>query len=210
MKICTKCLLPRSLAAFSARKASPDGLSPKCKQCAKAYDKLWSAANPDKTRANQVRWRSANPDKKRAQDATWRAANQEKVKASQVAWRKANPGKASARASDWNKSNPEKRKTISAKYSAANPEKSAASVRLRNARKLHATPSWADLARIKCYYAVAAMLNREGLQKWEVDHIVPLRGKNVCGLHISHNLQLLTARENQSKGNKHPDGYSPA
>jgi hypothetical protein len=64
----------------------------------------------------------------------------------------------------------------------------------RRARKLHATPSWANLALIKEIYA-----NAEGMH---VDHIIPLQGELVCGLHVENNLQYLTPEENLAKSNK--------
>ncbi len=65
----------------------------------------------------------------------------------------------------------------------------------RKCAKLNATPAWADLEKIKHIYKGCP----EG---YHVDHIVPLRGRDVCGLHIPINLQYLTAAENLSKGNK--------
>lgn len=65
----------------------------------------------------------------------------------------------------------------------------------RRAAKLRATPSWADLNAIRAIYAQCP-------KGYHVDHIVPLKGKNVCGLHIAANLQILSAQDNISKNNK--------
>ena len=63
------------------------------------------------------------------------------------------------------------------------------------ARKLQAMPPWADEEAIKRVYLNCP----KGM---EVDHILPLRGINVCGLHVEYNLQYLTPSENKAKGNK--------
>lgn len=65
----------------------------------------------------------------------------------------------------------------------------------RRKRVNQATPVWAELDKIKLLYIEAAKL---GLQ---VDHIIPIAGKNVCGLHVLANLQLLTEEENRRKKN---------
>lgn len=56
------------------------------------------------------------------------------------------------------------------------------------------TPAWADMQKIVEFYKNCP----EGHQ---VDHIIPLRGKTVSGLHIVENLQYLTAKENRNKSN---------
>jgi hypothetical protein len=61
--------------------------------------------------------------------------------------------------------------------------------------KLHATPKWANLEDIKLKYEFCPY----GLV---VDHIVPLQGKRVCGLHVPWNLQYLTKEDNARKYNK--------
>ena len=75
-----------------------------------------------------------------------------------------------------------------------NPGKTAAKAAKRRAIKLQAIPPWADLEKIKEFYQNCP----EG---HHVDHIVPLRHPLVCGLHVSENLQYLTAEENLKKGN---------
>jgi len=106
--------------------------------------------------------------------------------------------------------NREKRKAANAEYRANNLEKERARSRkfirdnrpyynaqlaLRKARKLQATPMWADLNAIERIY-------RDCPPDMTVDHIVPLVHPMVCGLHVPQNLQYLTALENSSKGNR--------
>lgn len=104
----------------------------------------------------------------------------------------------------WIEQNRDRHNAKSNKWARLNPGKVNARTARRYASKTQATPKWlseSQLLGIKCRYQVAAMLNKEGLAKWEVDHIVPLRGKEVCGLHVPWNLRVVQQTENRRKSN---------
>ena len=75
----------------------------------------------------------------------------------------------------------------------------------RRTKILTQTPSWLTKEQrddiINIYQAAAARTLHTNIQH-EVDHIVPLRGENVSGLHVPWNLQILTEQENRQKSNK--------
>ena len=77
---------------------------------------------------------------------------------------------------------------------AKDPSKAKAKSVLRQVSKIQRTPAWADQDKITEFY-------RNCPEGYHVDHIVPLRGKNVSGLHVHTNLQYLTAEENLKKSN---------
>lgn len=77
-----------------------------------------------------------------------------------------------------------------------------ASNSLRYAIKKQRTPSWADIQKIEEFYILANSLTISTGIKHHVDHIVPLQGVLVSGLHVEYNLRVIPARDNLSKSNK--------
>jgi len=76
---------------------------------------------------------------------------------------------------------------------------------IRRAAKIQRTPKWLteqELELIAGFYAESKLREKETGIKFNVDHIVPLQGKTVCGLHVPWNLQVITAYDNLVKGNR--------
>jgi 5-methylcytosine-specific restriction endonuclease McrA len=120
------------------------------------------------------------------------------------------------RTKNWTDKNPErvkaylnsdemqvKRKEYAKNFYQANRDYYIAKDAKRRATKLQATTKWGQEG-VRAFYKKAKELQAMNLgTKYHVDHIVPLVGNNVCGLHNQFNLQILTASENWHKGNKH-------
>lgn len=161
-----------------------------CSVCRAAQALARYHAAPETARAREKAWRTVNAAKKNAYARAWRAANPEKTVVYNTTQRaKHPPGEATARVKAWRLANPGSAKFHSLFYG-----------NRRRATELQRTPAWADLSAIKVVYQDAAEYREAGLEV-DVDHIIPLQGEFVSGLHVPENLRVCLSSVNRSKSN---------
>ena len=193
---CRKC---RVKAQNDRRLANIDEYRKKTRE----YLREWRAKNPEKQAANCKRYDEKNRDKRNAYAKQYRKDNPEKIKALLQSWVKANPEKMKGymqKASKaWHELNPD----YQSNFYKANKERYVAARARRRAAQESATPTWLtaiDKAMIQEMYDVSEARYIQTGIKHHVDHIVPINGKGVAGMHVPWNLQVITAHENLSKG----------
>jgi hypothetical protein len=143
-----------------------------CVECRNEKNKL----NKDK----QDKWAQENRERRNAVSRYLYHTNIEKQRERTRKKYADNPEKINATNDNWRQRNKERLRSYWAK---------------RRAAKLQRTPSWADMKAISDFYEKCP-------DGYHVDHIIPLQGKTVCGLHVLENLQYLPAKENLRKFNR--------
>lgn len=167
------------------------------------YLREWRAKNPEKQAAICKKYDEKNRDKRNAYAKQYRKDNPEKIKELAKSWAEQNPekikGYAVKAAKAWNERNPD----YHSNFYKANKERYVAARARRRAAQESATPTWLtaiDKAMIQEMYDVSEARYIQTGIKHHVDHIVPINGKGVSGMHVPWNLQVITAHENLSKG----------
>lgn len=203
MRICTRCKCQKPLFEFQKKCDTADGVTSRCKACLSEVSKAAYTARKDAILAKNKAWYEANKVdvNQRRKINLDREAHKEKCRA----YYKEN--KASIRVANdaWNAANPEVMRRVWREYAKRNTVNRNANSAERRAKKHNALAKWdTELTTLVTKEAAAlCRLRAKTLGgKWHVDHVVPLRGKIVSGLHVWNNLQVLPAKANISKGNK--------
>lgn len=135
----------------------------------------------------------------------WYLKNRELTKARAKAWAEGNPEKRSEILAKNRKANADSRNSYNRLWFAANSEKRAAYEAKRRATILQRTPKWLtedDFWLIEQAYDIAKLRTEMFGFEWHVDHVVPLQGKKVSGLHVPINLSVIPGTDNCRKSAK--------
>jgi hypothetical protein len=122
-----------------------------------------------------------------------------------IAWAKANPEKMIAYKKKYEVNNSEKIEQYRKQWKSLNKNKVLSNTHKRQASKLNATPLWFnELDEFVISEAIDLATIREKTTgiKWHVDHMIPLKAKEACGLHCADNIQVIPASINLMKNNK--------
>ena len=186
-KTCTKCSIEKPLEDFDTfnDKSRPKGKRVRghCKDCRRAMVKVYDSKNKSSKSEYSKAYREANYESLSEKGRDYRRDNLDKITAYFKVWAQENPGKVSLHRT--------KRRQG-----------------LRNA-----TPVWlsdTQIDEIGDFYTLAKDCYLVTGEAYEVDHIVPIQGKDICGLHVPWNLQVLPRDLNRKKSNLYePDSPSP-
>lgn len=184
------------------------------------YDPKYYLKNKETMKKSSKNYREQNAEKIRIRDSENYLLNKEKILLERKKYYQENLQKQRNRKKIYRELNPEKYKESNKKCYAKHAEKRKKAVNIyrknnsakinalvnkRRCLEIRATPKWItkdQLNEMEEFYILAKELEWLGNEKLEVDHIIPLNGKNVKGLHVPWNLQILPRSKNREKSNK--------
>lgn len=187
MKKCACCKKEKDNSEFYKDKRAKDGLISSCKVCHTDRVYKWREENKDTWAAYSAKYQKDNKESVNAKSKRWKDNNKEHLK-------------------QYSLKNKEYIRIKERERYKKNPAKAVAKVRERQAAKLQRTPAWLtthDYKVMESKYAIAAWLSAVVGIEYHVDHVIPLRGKNVSGLHVPDNLSVIPAKDNLEKSNKY-------
>ena len=195
--MCNKCQCEKPISEFGKDRARYDGLTYRCLKCRKAANKTQS----DVIRAQKRDHYKRNKELLLSRKRESYLGKAEEKRAYQRAYAAARPEETKLKSKLFYVKNPDYYKQFRQKY----PDRINAKEVKRKTAKMNRTPPWLtedDFWLIEQAYDLAAKRTQMFGFSWHVDHIIPLQGKIVSGLHVPCNLQVIPGSINTSKQNK--------
>jgi 5-methylcytosine-specific restriction endonuclease McrA len=189
-KFCSCCQRTRLASDFNRRKASPDGLGYKCKSCEKEYRK----ANAARYKNLRREYYEAHRDLENERSLEYYRENRDRLIRQHAEYMRMTAAQQAA-------------------YRIENKDAYAARLAFGRAARSKRVPPWFTqdhFDQTRVFYQRARDATDLSGVPYQVDHIVPLRGKKVSGLHVPWNLQVITADENLRKGNRYEHTPRPS
>lgn len=183
----------------------------------------WTRKNPEKNRAKSSAWNAANPLWKQTRDRAYYEENKEVFREKSKSYRDKNAPEIKLKKQAYYLDNKEKISVLrKLRYQETKQESREYSIRfkkenrayynaagqMRALKKKKATPRWLSIEQIedmRNLYRLSELMTSETGTAHHVDHIVPIMGIGVCGLHVPWNLRVITQEENLKKGRRLPD-----
>lgn len=187
--------------------ARENRLKPGAAERHKEYAKAWALRNAERVnelrQANYEKDRQGNIEKAR----TWKKRNPAKVLESQRSRAVVNRDKNRAARKAWEQKNPEAAAESFKRYRERNRAKIRARLTVSKQGREKRRVAWANPEAILAIYRHAEYMTRTTGRLHVVDHIIPLQGRKVSGLHVETNLRVIEHHEN---ARKHNSWESPA
>ena len=193
LKVCKTCKEEKPLSAFYKDRSYKDGLRKDCKSCISKRAAEHYQKNRDAISEAKKKYYQKNRDVIAEAHKKYRQKNRDVIAEVKKKWHQENRDSISEQKKTWRK---------------ANPELVSANTASRRARKKQAQPPWLTeehINQIKAKYKNSKRMKKLTGILHHVDHIVPLKGENVCGLHVPWNLQVIPAKHNLEKNNRFDD-----
>lgn len=209
VKICSKCGLEKPLFEFNRDKNRRDGCYPQCRGCTRSNSRIFYQNNKTKVLTQHSRWKNKNKKRIKLVNAEWYLRNLEHAKQIRSKYRRVHKREAVYRSHEWRIQHPERARFHYKKWRYNNRGVVNMHTEKHRSIKLKATLSGISNSSFVAFYIEAARLTKETGRLWHVDHVVPLQGKNVCGLHVPWNLQVIPGVENCKKGNRFEPNIIP-
>lgn len=211
MKTCTKCGETKPLDQYPKHSTCKGGRAPVCRECKLIKKRAYYCANAAALKAKATEYQRNNRERTNAIARKHLANNREninararernatdsaKTKAKQ--YRQDRSAHYAALAAAQRAKDPEAHRAQQREWARQNPDKTQARTAAYRAARLNATPAWFEKSAIEWLYLDSATR----AEAHHVDHVLPLQGETVCGLHCLANLEIVTASENTSKQNR--------